>query len=230
MSQLLHLDSSARSASFSRRLGAVFADAWRAAGGGYTYRDLAVDAPPPIGEDWTRICDTLLREGITDIDRYAEAVRTDGERAAWAVVEPLLAELVAADVVLIGSPMYNFGVPAALKAWIDQVTFPKMVLAPRRFVVVSARGGAYGPGTPREPFDHQERYLRDFFAGHYAVDPVEDVHVVNAELVNSLVDPGLAGRRAQHEESHAAALRAVRDLASKLAGHSVDRPTVPASN
>ncbi|MEU8132007.1 FMN-dependent NADH-azoreductase [Streptodolium elevatio] len=226
MSQLLHLDSSARSASFSRRLGAVFADEWRAAGGGYTYRDLAADAPPPIREGWTSICDTLLREGITDIHRYEEAVRTDEEREAWAVVAPLLAEVVAADVVLIGTPMYNFGVPAALKAWIDQVTFPKMVLAPRRFVVVSARGGAYGPGTPREPYDHQERYLRDFFAGHYAIDPEEGVDVVNAELVNSLVDPGLAERRAQHEESAEAALRGVREIASKLAGHTVDR-TIP---
>ncbi|WP_436771933.1 FMN-dependent NADH-azoreductase [Yinghuangia sp. YIM S09857] len=223
MSQLLHLDSSARTASFSRRLGAVFADEWQAAGGGYTYRDLAADAPPPIREGWTRICDTLLREGITDIHRYAEAVRTEEEREAWAVVEPLLGELVAADVVLIGAPMYNFGVPAALKAWIDQVTFPKMVLAPRRFVVVSARGGAYGPGTPREPYDHQTRYLRDFFAGHYAVDPEEAVHVVHAELVNALVDPALAGRLGQHEESHAAALRSVRELASGLADRTVPK-------
>lgn len=66
------------------------------------------------------------------------------------------------DVVLITTPMYDFSVPASLKAWIDQVTFPRMSLAGRRFVIASARGGACGPGTPREPYDHQERYLRDF--------------------------------------------------------------------
>ncbi|WP_329400327.1 FMN-dependent NADH-azoreductase [Streptomyces melanogenes] len=215
MPHLLHLDSSARRDSFSRQLGATFATAWRAAGGGtVTYRDLAAEPVPPIREAWTRICDTLLREGITAIDRYAEAVRTDEERAAWAVVEPLLAELVAADVVLIGAPMYNFGVPAALKAWIDQVTFPKMVLAPRKFVVASARGGAYGPGLPREPFDHQGRYLLDFFRGHYAVD---DGEIISAELVNARVDPTLAARLDQHHESSAEATRAARELAEKLA-------------
>jgi len=52
----------------------------------------------------------------------------DASARGWAVRGPLLAELLAADLVLIGTPMYNFGVPAALKAWIDQVTFPKMTL------------------------------------------------------------------------------------------------------
>ncbi|MFF7589858.1 FMN-dependent NADH-azoreductase [Kitasatospora purpeofusca] len=221
MSHLLHLDSSARSDSFSRRLGAAFVAAWHDAGGGeVTHRDLAADPVPPIREGWTRICDTLLGECITDIERYEEAVRTEEEREAWAVVRPLLDELVAADVVLIGAPMYNFGVPAALKAWIDQVTFPKMVLAPRKLVVVAGRGGAYGPGTPREPFDHHGRYLLDFFNGHYAV---ADGEVVAAELVNSLVDPALAGRRDQHVDSFADALHRAGELGGKLAGHRIPR-------
>ncbi|WP_327676212.1 FMN-dependent NADH-azoreductase [Kitasatospora sp. NBC_00458] len=220
MSRLLHLDSSARSDSFTRRLGEAFADSWRAGGGEVVHRDLAADPPPPIREGWTRICDTLLREGITEIDDYSEAVRTEREREAWAVVRPLLDELVAADAVLIGAPMYNFGIPAALKAWIDQVTFPKMVLAPRRFVVVAARGGAYGPGTPREPYDHNGRYLLDFVRGHYAV---EDGEVIAAELVNSLVDPALAGRTAQHRESAADALRRARERGAELVGHRIPR-------
>ncbi|MGW4893357.1 FMN-dependent NADH-azoreductase [Kitasatospora sp. NPDC004240] len=215
MPSLLHLDSSARRDSFSRRLGAAFADAWRQAGGGpVVHRDLAATPPPPIREGWTSICDTLLREGITDPGRYRETVRTAAEHEAWAELEPLLAELLAADVVLIGAPMYNFGVPAALKAWIDQVTFPKMVLTPRRFVVVSARGGAYGPGMPREPFDHQGRYLLDFFRGHYAV---EDGRVISAELVNALVDPALAARLDGHHESVDRALREAAELGAELA-------------
>ncbi|MFF8768634.1 FMN-dependent NADH-azoreductase [Kitasatospora sp. NPDC015120] len=220
MSHLLHLDSSARAGSFSRRLGAAFADAWRGGGGEVTHRDLAADPVPPIREGWTRICDTLLREGITDIDRYSEAVRTEQEREAWAVVRPLLDELVAADVVLIGAPMYNFGVPSALKAWIDQVTFPKMVLAPRKFVVVTAHGGAYGPGTPREPYDHNGRYLSDFVRGHYAVEGTE---LIAAELVNSLVDPALAGRLDQHRESVADALDRAGALGAELVGHRIPR-------
>ncbi|MFE2868111.1 FMN-dependent NADH-azoreductase [Embleya sp. NPDC059259] len=215
MPHLLHLDSSARADSFSRTLGAAFADAWRSArpDAEYTHRDLTARPVPPIDQPWTEICDTMLREGITEIADYPRAVRTPEQRKAWDTVEPLLAELVAADVVLIGAPMYNFGVPAQLKSWIDQVTFPKMSLAPRRFVVASARGGSYLPGTPRAPFDHQTRYLVDFFTGHYAIS---DAIVLGTELTNTLVDPGLAERREQHVSSHAQALGRAAELGRSL--------------
>lgn len=205
---LLHLDASARRESFSRHLSGLYAERWRAThpGAGYVYRDLAADPVPHIGQAWTEICDHVLAHGITDIARYAEAVRTPAQREAWAVVEPLLSEVVAAEVVLIGTPMYNYSIPSSLKAWLDQITFPKMSLKGRSFVVTSARGGAYGPGTPREPFDHQERYLRDFFRGHFQV---EDVTFVHAELVNARLDPALRHLRDRHEESLAAAIGAV---------------------
>jgi FMN-dependent NADH-azoreductase len=201
---LLHLDASARSRSFSRHLGARFADGWRAAhpGARYVHRDLAADPVPFIDEAWTELCDEMLRRQITDPRRYQEVVRTPAQRATWAVVAPLLDELLGADVVLVATPMYNFSVPAALKAWIDQVTFPRMSLAGTRFVVVCARGGTYLPGTPRAPVEHATTYLRDFFGGHFAVT---DVDVVAAELVNSLVDPALAARRSGHVASVAAA-------------------------
>ncbi|MFF0769720.1 FMN-dependent NADH-azoreductase [Nonomuraea wenchangensis] len=206
---LLHLDASARRNSFSRLLSAEYADAWRAAhpGAGYTYRDLAARPVPHIGEAWTELCDHVLEHEITDPARYQEAARTRAQRDAWAIVEPLLAEVVAADVVLIGTPMYNYSIPSSLKAWLDQITFPKMSLAGRSFVVTGARGGAYGPGTPREPYDHEERYLRDFLRGHFQV---EDVTFVHAELVNARLDPALAHLRERHEESLAAARAQVR--------------------
>ncbi|MGW3349772.1 FMN-dependent NADH-azoreductase [Nonomuraea rubra] len=203
---LLHLDSSARRASFSRRLSGVYAETWRAAHpqAGYVYRDLAAQPVPHIGEAWTELCDHILEHEITDLSRYREAARTPAQRRAWAVVKPLLDEVAAAEVILIGTPMYNYSIPSALKAWLDQITFPKMSLAGRSFVVTSARGGAYGPGTPREPYDHQERYLRDFFKGHFRV---EDVTFIHAELVNARLDPALAHLRERHEESLAAALK-----------------------
>ncbi|MBO2448038.1 NAD(P)H-dependent oxidoreductase [Actinomadura barringtoniae] len=211
MTSLLHLDASARRRSISREVGDAFAASWHDAhpDGTYVHRDLALDPVPHIGEAWTELCDYVLGNEITDIDRYKEAVRTPEQAAAWAVVEPLLAEVVAADVILIATPMYNYSIPSSLKAWLDQVTFPKMSLAPRRFVVATARGGAYTPGAPKAPFDYQEPYLRAFFAGHFAVD---DTAFVNAELANSRIDPGLAHLRGKHEELHAAALRAARDL------------------
>ncbi|OLT43112.1 FMN-dependent NADH-azoreductase [Saccharomonospora sp. CUA-673] len=214
MQTLLHLDASARTRSFSRELGRTFAASWKAAhpDGTYVHRDLAADPVPQIDEAWTQLCDYVLAHGITDIDRYAEAARTPEQRQAWAVVEPLLAELVAADVVLIATPMYNYSVPASLKAWIDQVTFPRMSLAGRTFVVAYARGGAYGPDAPKHPYDHQERYLRDFLAGHFAID---DPVVFGTELANATVDPALARLRTAHEESRAAALAAAADLGSR---------------
>ncbi|WP_167454948.1 FMN-dependent NADH-azoreductase [Amycolatopsis kentuckyensis] len=203
MPHLLHLDSSARRSSFSRELSARYAAGWT---GTRTYRDLAADPVPVIGEAWTRICDALLAAKITDPAHYADVVETPDQRKAWAIVEPLLAELLEADVVLIGAPMYNFSIPAALKAWIDQVTFPKMVLRNKKFVIAGARGGTYAPGTPKAAFDHHERYLRDFIAGHYGVD---DVRFVHAELTNALVDPQLAKRDGERKASLDAALEAI---------------------
>lgn len=203
MTHLLHLDSSARRTSFSRELSARYAARWT---GTRTYRDLAADPVPVIGEAWTEICDALLAAGITDPAHYADVVATPGQKQAWAIVEPLLAELLEADVVLIGAPMYNFSIPAALKTWIDQVTFPRMSLRGKAFVIAGARGGTYAPGTPRAPFDHHERYLRDFIAGHYDVD---DVRFVHAELTNALVDPHLAARDGDRKASLDAALAAL---------------------
>ncbi|MFE3189177.1 FMN-dependent NADH-azoreductase [Nocardia sp. NPDC059240] len=211
MTTLLHLDASARRTSISRELGAVFADAWRAEHpeGRYVHRDLAADPIPFIGEGWTELCDRVLAHDRTDLDRLAELVDSPAQQRAWEIVEPLLNEVRAADVVLIGTPMYNYSIPASLKAWLDQITFPRMSLAPTRFVVVTARGGAYTPGAPKAMYDYQERYLRDFFAGHFAV---EDTVFVNAELVNSRQDPALAHLRDKHDASYAAALAAVRTL------------------
>lgn len=212
MSTLLHLDASARPRSISRELSAAFVDAWRVRhpDGRYHYRDLAAEPVPFIGEAWTQLCDAVLALPSTDPERLGELVRTPEQAAAWEVVEPLLAELLAADVILIGTPMYNYSIPASLKAWLDQVTFPRMSLGHRRFVVTSARGGAYSPGAPKAAYDYQECFLRDFFAGHFAVS---DTVFVHAELANSRQDPALAHLRAEHDRSHAHALATARDLA-----------------
>ncbi|MFF7445789.1 MULTISPECIES: NAD(P)H-dependent oxidoreductase [unclassified Streptomyces] len=219
MPHLLHLDASARRRSISREVSAAFAESWRQSGATVTYRDLAADPVPPITEAWTGICDNLLADGITALDRLDEGVRTPEQAAAWQVVRPLLDELVAADVVLIGTPMYNYSVPASLKAWIDQVTFPRMSLTGRTIVVASARGGSYLPGAPKAAFDHQARYLKDFAAGHFAIT---DIRFLHAELANSVIDPHLADLRATHEASLAQALKEAhdlgRDLATRVAG------------
>ncbi|WP_256107225.1 FMN-dependent NADH-azoreductase [Streptomyces sp. ODS05-4] len=214
MPHLLHLDASARRRSLSREIGATFADAWRRTGAAVTYRDLAADPVPHITEAWTEICDNLLADGITALDRLHEGARTPEQTAAWRTVQPLLDELLAADVVLVGTPMYNYSVPASLKAWIDQVTFPRMSLTGRTLVVAGARGGSYRPGAPKAAFDHQARYLEDFAAGHLGITDVRHLH---AELANSRVDPRLADHRAAHRTSLTRALDEARALGRHLA-------------
>ena len=104
----------------------------------------------------------------------------------------ILAEVQAADKIVVGAPMYNFGIPSQLKAWIDLlavpgVTFrysaagPEGLLGGRKVIVVSSRGGAYGPGSPYEAADFQEKYLKTVF-GFLGIT---DVEVVRAEGLGS---------------------------------------------
>lgn len=117
-------------------------------------RDLA-DGLPLLSADW-------IGANFTP-----EAERTDAHRAALALSDALVAELQAADTVVIGLPIYNFGLPAALKAWIDLVaragvTFrytengPEGLLADKRVIVAVASGGT-GIGSE---IDFATGYLR----------------------------------------------------------------------
>ena len=83
-------------------------------------------------------------------------------------------EFLAAETIVIGAPMYNFGVPTQLKAWLDRLaiqgkTFrygahgPEGLASGRKVIIVSSRGGLYSSGSPFAAFDHQETYLQAFF-------------------------------------------------------------------
>ena len=156
MAHLLHIDTSARTTgSISRQLTAEFAARWKGAHpeAVVTYRDLAAAPVPHIPEA------TVAAMFIPPAARTPEQVQ------ATALQEELIAELAVADTLLLGAPMYNFNVPSVLKAWIDHVvvfgrTIGQGLFEGTRVIVASSRGGAYGPGTPREAFDYQERYLR----------------------------------------------------------------------
>lgn len=220
MTHLLHIDSSARRSSFSREVAAAFASRWREVhpDGGYTYRDLAADPVPAVDEARTEIAAQAAVAGVRAFDDMAAAVRSPAQSASWAVARPLIEEVLAADVLLIASPMYNFSVPSALKAWIDQVSFPWLPLAGRSAVVVTARGGAYGPGTPREPSDFQTPYLRAYFQ----TLGLTDLHFINTELTHALHVPFLAEYRPAHESSRADALASAARLAATV-GSPVDQ-------
>lgn len=115
----------------------------------------------------------------------AEAV-TDAEIAARDLSDQLIAELNAADTLVIGAPMHNFSIPTTLRAWFDhvlrpRVTFgyseagPKGLVTGKRAILVLARGGPYADG-PDMPLDHQESYLRELLA----FIGITDVDVVRA--------------------------------------------------
>lgn len=114
---------------------------------------------------------------------------TDAENAARELSDELIAELRAADTIVIGAPMYNFSVPTSLRAWFDHVlrageTFsyseagPKGLLGGRRVIVIESRGGLYSEG-PAGAVDFQEPYLRHLlgFVG------ITDVTFVHAEKI-----------------------------------------------
>jgi FMN-dependent NADH-azoreductase len=103
------------------------------------------------------------------------------DAAGSAASQAVLDEFLAADVVVIGAPMYNFAIPSQLKAWIDRIavpgkTFqygangPEGLMGAKRVIVVLSRGGFYGAETPMAAFEHVERYLRTVF-GFIGVTP-----------------------------------------------------------
>ena len=186
--KLLQVDSSARASSVSRRLTARFADDWKKnhPQGQVTHRDLSATAFPAITDDW----------GATYVDG---SKLTPEQRSYLSTSDKLIEELQAADTVVIGAPMYNFSISSPLKAWIDQVVRlgktvgygpdgPRGLLAGKKVVVITSRGGAYEKGTEREALDFKESYLRRIFA-FIGLTDVTFVHAENqgkTEAVASL--------------------------------------------
>ncbi|GAA0529204.1 FMN-dependent NADH-azoreductase [Rhizomicrobium palustre] len=101
-----------------------------------------------------------------------------------------LADFLAADIVVVAAPLYNFGVPSQLKAWIDRIavagkTFrytekgPEGLAGGKKVIIVSSRGGFY-EGTPLAVLEHQESYLKSVFG----FMGITDIAVIRAEGVN----------------------------------------------
>lgn len=226
MTSLLHMDSSASRAgdSVSRELTALFARTWQGLHGkaDYRYRDLAADPVPLVGPAYAALGQRVERFEALPTAKVEALLEDEDEQREWALTLPLVTELLAADTVLVGVPMYNFSVPASLKAWIDRITFPgafsdpdsgDSLLAGTRVVVVTARGGGYGPGTPREAFDFQAPYLRAYFRNLGVAE--ENLSFVHAEMTRSWDVPALARFQAMAVSSLAAARTAVTALAAR---------------
>jgi FMN-dependent NADH-azoreductase len=207
MSHLLHIDSSVRGeVSVSRRLTAWGADRWRAAhpGGTVTYRDLGASPIPHL-------------DAATGLARMVTAQqRTPAQDASFVLSAELIDEIKQADTVLLGLPLYNFGPPSTVKAWVDHIVALGLSIDPQThagllgdtdFIVLASRGGGYGPGTPRDGWDHAQTWL-----SHALSVTGLQPRFITAELTTVDADPKMAPLKPLAAESLNTALAAIDQL------------------
>ena len=198
--KLLHIDSSVLGPhSVSRQVSAAIVERLREATPGLdiVYRDLT---------------STPLAHLSGPHLAAAEGVPPDaGLKHDLAAGQAVLEEFLAADIVVLGAPMYNFTIPSQLKAWIDRIvvagkTFKygaqgaEGLAGNKRVIVAISRGGFYGPGTPAAVGEHLETYLRWVFGF---------IGVKNPELISA---DGVQVGPEHREKALAGALLAVTNL------------------
>ncbi|GGP27279.1 FMN-dependent NADH-azoreductase [Silvimonas amylolytica] len=180
--KLLHIDSSVLGDnSVSRKLTANITKAYQAANptAQVEYLDLAVSEPSHLSGE-------ALGHRFVPADSHTEVQKRE---AAYG--EALLSQFLAADVIVVGAPMYNFSIPSQLKSWIDRIavagrTFkytengPVGLATGKTVVVASSRGGVYSSNEALRALDHQEAYLRTVFG----FVGITDVRFVRAEGVS----------------------------------------------
>ncbi|NVF14553.1 FMN-dependent NADH-azoreductase [Vreelandella maris] len=175
MTHILHINASARPGiagtdnhgSHSRHLTQRFINQWQSSRpqDTVTYRNIGQHPPSFINHDW-------IASAFTPEERLEPWMKK-----ALAESDQLVDELIASDILVIGTPLYNFGMPAALKAWIDQIIrlgrtvgidesqtidpyVPKLADRPRQAVILTARGGVnMGPGEEMAHMNHLETHL-----------------------------------------------------------------------
>ena len=211
MTSLLHLDASARPGlrgtvthgSHTRALSHRFVSRWRRARprDALVYRDLGAAPPTLIDADW-------VHAAFAGPERHQPWMDE-----TLAESDALVAELVESDVLVIGAPLYNFGMPAALKCWIDHVvrvghTFafdptrdgdpcvPLLVDKPRHAVLLTARGGhGMDVGGPLAQRNHLDRLLRTVL-GFLGIDLLHVVAVEHDEDGGDLLAASVAAAHA----------------------------------
>ena len=198
MTKLLHIDSSPRgNRSHSRRLTRGFIEMWKQnhLQDTVVYRDLGHYAPPHVDETWIAAAFTPPEQ------------QTDEMLKTLSISNRLVNEFLAADIYVIGVPMYNFSIPSGFKAYIDQIvrinrTFlfePKdretpykpLVLGKKMFVIAVRGDAGYAPGGHNEKLNHQDNYLRTVFS-FLGITDITVVHVENDEFGGQLLADSIA--------------------------------------
>lgn len=188
MAALLHIDASARKTrSISRSLGTEFKNQWLSANAEdkFIYRDVGSTPPEFICESWIAAAFT------------PESDRTDEQTSLLAQSDLLIDELSTANVIVISTPMYNYGMPAALKAWVDQVVrvnktfsfdlnrgdFPlEPILSGKVLVLLTSCGEfGFGKGETREEMNHLAPHLQTI-SKYLGVDETYEIRVEYQEF------------------------------------------------
>ena len=202
--KLLHIDSSILGTnSVSRQMSQSISTQWQASHPGTVveYLDLATDGPSHLSSD--SIGFRIPPTGpLSDVQKRENAIS-----------EALVSQFLAADVVVIGVPLYNFTIPTQLKSWIDRIaqagrTFtytdkgPKGLAGGKTLIVALSRGGVYSTSEGGRAMEHQETYLQTVF-GFLGVT---DIRFVRAE--------GIAMGEAPKAQALAAAELEIKALAA----------------
>jgi FMN-dependent NADH-azoreductase len=196
--KLWHIDSSVLGEnSASRKLTAAIVARQAALNPGLEveYLDLAAN---PVGHLSPAHIGAMFGHPPEDAATLADIARGQG----------FIDSLFAADIIVIGVPMYNFGLPTQLKAWADRIlvagkTFKygadgtPIALTPagKKVYLASTRGGLYGPGSPTAPLEHQESHLKAMLA----FIGLTDVTIFNADglAIPDLKAPAIAAAAAE---------------------------------
>ena len=216
MTTILHIDASVRrDRSLSRKLSRAFVEEWlrREPAAMVISRDVGCNPPPLVTEAWISAAFTPPEQ--RQADQHDELRHSD----------ELIDELDRANVIVIGTPMHNYGMPAALKSWFDKVVrigktftfdlargdFPlEPVMRGKTLVVLSARGEfGFGPGGVREKMNHLETHI--FTCAHYL--GVEESHLIAIDYQEFDDD--------RHRQSVAEAFEAIPALVDQCLG--IDR-------
>ncbi len=209
---LLRVDASARSSrSVTRELADRFVEEWRyrRPEDRVIVRDVGTAPPPAVSEEWIAAA-------------FADEP-TDRQRQALALSDRLIDELEQADLIVLATPMYNYGMPAALKAWFDQVirlgrTFSfdlargdhplEPILSGKELVILSSVGEfGFGPGGVNESAGHLIPHIKTASKYLGVADRVRSIEVEYQEF-----------KDARHVASRAAARRGISQLVAELAG------------
>ena len=211
--KVLHIIATPREQSNTLRVSAAFLDCLRA-----THREMTVDVLDLYNQDLPAIAGTNIEAKYTlMMGQPIDKSHLD----SWRQIERLIQHFLTADVYLISTPMWNLGIPYALKYYIDCIVQPGYVfryneegrvvplVLGKRMVCVTSRGGDYSATTPLHPYDFQEPYLRAIFG----FIGITDVSFINAQPMD--VTPTLREAAVEAATSRAVSLATATDWAAR---------------